>query len=77
MTKQVRYVLIRFRKSVGSQQIVASDLGISRQYLSAIEKGTRNPTVKLMVKMATYFGVDEKKLFPDLFFTHECNELLQ
>ncbi|WP_339229612.1 helix-turn-helix transcriptional regulator [Oceanobacillus sp. FSL K6-2867] len=76
MTTQIRHVLIGFRKSIGSQQIVASDLGISRQYLSAIEKGTRNPTVKLMVKMSNYFGVSEKKLFPDLFFTNKCHESL-
>lgn len=69
MTKQTRHILIGFRKSIGSQEFVANELGISRQYLSAIEKGTRNPTVKLMVKMSNYFGVSEKRLFPDLFFT--------
>lgn len=68
MIKQTRHILIGFRKSIGSQEFVANELGISRQYLSAIEKGTRNPTVKLMVKMSNYFGVSEKRLFPDLFF---------
>lgn len=77
MVNQVRHVLIGFRKSVGSQQIVADDLGISRQYLSAIEKGNRNPTVRLMVEMSNYFGVSERKLFPDLFFTNKCHELMQ
>lgn len=77
MTKQTRHILIGFRKSIGSQEVVANELGISRQYLSAIEKGTRNPTVKLMVKMSNYFGVSEKKLFPDLFFTDNCHETLQ
>ncbi|NDK02596.1 helix-turn-helix transcriptional regulator [Bacillus subtilis] len=69
-----RKLLSEIRKSIGSQQLVADDLEISRQYLSALEKGDRNPTVKLMVKMAKYFKKNEKDLFPDLFFALECDE---
>ncbi|MCY9082367.1 helix-turn-helix domain-containing protein [Bacillus inaquosorum] len=69
--------LSNIRKSIGSQQIVADDLEISRQYLSALETGERNPTVKLMVKMSKYFHVSEKELFPDLFFEIDCDDLSQ
>ncbi|MFB0637470.1 helix-turn-helix transcriptional regulator [Bacillus rugosus] len=72
-----RKLLSKLRKSIGSQQIVADDLKISRQYLSALETGERNPTVKLMVKMSKYFNVSEKELFPDLFFENECHDSLQ
>ncbi|MCY8239176.1 helix-turn-helix domain-containing protein [Bacillus inaquosorum] len=72
-----RKFLSDIRKSIGSQQIVAGDLKISRQYLSALETGDRNPTVKLMVKMSKYFSVSEKELFPDLFFEFECDDSLQ
>ncbi|CAI6314205.1 helix-turn-helix domain-containing protein [Bacillus subtilis] len=72
-----RKLLSNIRKSIGSQQIVADDLKISRQYLSALETGERNPTVKLMVKMSKYFNVSEKELFPDLFFEIECHDSLQ
>ncbi|MEC1660999.1 helix-turn-helix transcriptional regulator [Bacillus sp. FSL R5-0560] len=72
-----RKLLSNIRKSIGSQQIVADDLKISRQYLSALETGERNPTVKLMVKMSKYFNVSEKELFPDLFFEIECDDSLQ
>ncbi|WP_340639745.1 helix-turn-helix transcriptional regulator [Bacillus atrophaeus] len=72
-----RKLLSDIRKSIGSQQIVADHLEISRQYLSALEKGDRNPTVKLMVKMSKYFNVSEKELFPDLFFEIKCNKSLQ
>ncbi|MED1761540.1 helix-turn-helix transcriptional regulator [Bacillus subtilis] len=72
-----RKLLAEIRKSIGSQQLVADDLEISRQYLSALEKGDRNPTVKLMVRMANYFKKNEKELFPDLFFGLECYETSQ
>lgn len=77
MTEKVRHVLLEIRKSIGSQQIVADDLNISRQYLSALEKGVRNPTVKLMVKMSDYFGISERKLFPDLYNDEESHKTLQ
>lgn len=77
MTIQERHVLLGLRKSIGSQQIVADDLNISRQYLSALEKGVRNPTVKLMVKMSDYFGVSERTLFPDLYIDKKSHIMLQ
>lgn len=75
--KEKRYVLITLRKQIGSQEKVAKDLEISRQYLGAMENGDRNPTVTLMSRMAAYFKEDGDKLFPDLFFKDKCHVTLQ
>lgn len=72
-----RVVLREARKQKGSQQNVAKDLKISRQYLGMMEVGTRNPTVKLMSKMESYFEVPSKLLFPDLFFDLNCHKMKQ
>ncbi|WP_391559637.1 helix-turn-helix transcriptional regulator [Robertmurraya sp.] len=69
--------LIAVRKTIGTQESVAKELGISRQFLSMIEIGERNPTIKLMAKMEKYFNSPAKKLFPDLFFEHNCHKTLQ
>jgi DNA-binding XRE family transcriptional regulator len=71
-----RTKLIELRKMIGSQTKVANEIGISRQFLGAIENGDRNPTVKLMVRLSKYFNVDEKVLFSDLFFEDKCHETL-
>ncbi len=72
-----RSLLIEIRKSEGSQEVVAEKLGISRQLLSMIELGQRNPKIKLAFKMSRHFGISAEKLFPDLFFDQECHELKQ
>lgn len=69
----MRQLLKHLRKEKGSQTKVASELGISRQYLGMIESGDRNPTVKLMAKMERYFDTPAKDLFPDLFFEDKCH----
>ncbi|WP_144459950.1 helix-turn-helix transcriptional regulator [Bacillus pumilus] len=75
MNKSIsRQLLTAVRKKEGSQSIVAKKLGISRQYLSAMETGERNPGVKLMVKMSNHFNEKAEKLFPDLFFEDECHK---
>ncbi|MBN8236861.1 helix-turn-helix transcriptional regulator [Halobacillus kuroshimensis] len=75
--KHIRKKLIEKRKELGSQAKVAKELDISRQFLGAIENGERNPTVKLMVKMANLFNSSPNALFPDLFFEEESNKKLQ
>ncbi|MBT2634584.1 helix-turn-helix transcriptional regulator [Bacillus sp. ISL-26] len=72
-----RHVLTSLRKKEGSQSLVAKKLGISRQYLSAMENGERNPGVKLMVKMSNHFNEKSESLFPDLFFEDDCHEMRQ
>ncbi|MGF9726961.1 helix-turn-helix transcriptional regulator [Bacillus safensis] len=72
-----RHLLTAVRKKEGSQTLVAKKLGISRQYLSAMETGERNPGVKLMVKIAKHFDEKAEKLFPDLFFGDDCHKMRQ
>lgn len=72
MTK--RHLLIGVRKSFGSQDKVAKELEISRPYLSAMENGHRYPNSKVMIRMSRYFGISERKLFPDLFSDTEKDE---
>jgi len=72
-----RQHLTSLRKREGSQELVAKKLGISRQYLSAMETGERNPGVKLMVKMSKHFNEKSEKLFPDLFFEDNCHDMRQ
>ncbi|KAF1678570.1 helix-turn-helix transcriptional regulator [Bacillus sp. SKDU12] len=72
-----RQLLTALRKREGSQSLVSKKLGISRQYLSAMEIGDRNPGVKLMVKMSNHFNEKAEKLFPDLFFEEDCHKTKQ
>ena len=54
----------RIRKKVGlSQDVVAEHCGIFRTYLSRIENGTANPTVTVLVALASTLGVDVGDLF--------------
>ena len=73
----MRQLLKHLRKEKGSQAKVASELGISRQFLGLIESGDRNPTVKLMAKMERYFDTPAKDLFPDLFVVDKCHDSYQ
>jgi putative transcriptional regulator len=61
-----RELLIKLR-GPKSQEELAKELGISQQFLSAIELGIRNPNVKLMKKLEEYFKVPMEELFPDIF----------
>lgn len=72
-----RTLLTEIRKAEGSQESVAERLKISRQLLSMIEIGQRNPNIKLMLKMSRYFGIQSEKLFPDLFFDQDCHNMKQ
>lgn len=72
-----RLLLSELRKVKGTQHDVAIELDISRQYMSMMESGLRNPTVKLMAKMEKYFEMSANNLFPDLFFEVKCHKLKQ
>ncbi len=50
-----------------SQQQLADKIGVSRQTINAIEKGTYNPTIKLCIAICKTLG---KKL-DDLFWEDE------
>ncbi|EGW37074.1 helix-turn-helix transcriptional regulator [Desulfosporosinus sp. OT] len=55
------------RKLKGTQAKVAKDVGISEIYVRKIEGGAFTPGRDLMFKLAQYFDIDEKVLFPDYF----------
>lgn len=46
-----------------TQQELADSLSVSRQTIIAIESGKFNPSVKLALKIASFFGCDVRELF--------------
>ncbi|MBO1514303.1 helix-turn-helix transcriptional regulator [Metabacillus bambusae] len=50
-----------------TQKQVAEMLDISEVYVRKIEKGLRNPGRETMLKFEQLYGVQDRKLFPDLF----------
>ncbi|WP_100212973.1 helix-turn-helix domain-containing protein [Rhizorhabdus wittichii] len=53
----------RLREAKGwSQEAYADEAGIHRTYVSDIERGARNPTVKVVEKLAAPFGVPAGQL---------------
>lgn len=66
-----RKTLLQLRKKHKlTQQGLANELGISTVYVRKLEKGVVNPGRETLVKYESYFQVDMKKLFPDLFFNN-------
>jgi transcriptional regulator with XRE-family HTH domain len=56
--------LKRLRKKTGlSQQAFAYEHGIDRTYISGIERGSRNPTITVVERLAEALGVDVQELF--------------
>ena len=54
----------RERKRLGlSQEALAHDADMKRSYLSDLERGTRNPTVKAIERLAKALGVEASELF--------------
>ena len=53
---------IRTEKGM-SQGDIAKKLSVHRSYISGIERGIRNPTVKNVERLADALGVDVSKLF--------------
>ena len=64
-----RPTLKKLRVSLGTQEKVAQDMGISTIYLRKIESGSLMPGRDLMFKMSSYFNEKPENLFPDYF---EC-----
>lgn len=57
---RIRYL----RKKKGlSQENLALDSGINKNYLSDLERGMRNPTVNILEKLAVTLGVSLSELF--------------
>jgi transcriptional regulator with XRE-family HTH domain len=45
-----------------SQEELALDAGMKRSYLSDLERGTRNPTIKALARLAEALGVEPAEL---------------
>lgn len=64
----MREKLIKLRKQNNLTQFqLAQVLEISEVYVRKLEKGTRNPSISLMLKIEAVFGVSMKEIFPDIF----------
>lgn len=56
----------RVRRARGlSQEEVALESGMKRSYVSDLERGTRNPTVRALGRLAIALGVDPSTLLED------------
>lgn len=51
------------RQKGDTQEQLANAVGISRQTVSAIEKGNYTPSVLLALKLAKYFGLKVEEIF--------------
>lgn len=52
------------RKGKGlSQEALAHEAGIAMRYLAGIERGEENPTLAILVKIASALGIEPKALF--------------
>lgn len=71
----MREELVKLRKRHNlTQSQLAKLLGISEVYVRKLEKGTRNPSITLMLKIESEFSVSMKKIFPDIFLlTNDTN----
>lgn len=65
----MRNALINAR-GTKTQQEVSSDLDISQKYLSKLELGQRNPSIKLAIRITQYYNSSFENLFPDIFLQH-------
>lgn len=45
-----------------SQELFADEAGLHRTYISDLERGARNPTITVVDKLATAFGVTPRRL---------------
>ncbi|MBM5707747.1 helix-turn-helix transcriptional regulator [Listeria ivanovii] len=55
-----RLITLRGKRS---RQDVSKDLGVTPQMLGAIERGDRNPSLKLANKIANYYKVPIEDIF--------------
>lgn len=67
MRKRVGLNLKRYRKEAGySQEGLALECGPHRTYVSAVERGVRNPTVTVLEKLAGPLRIATSQLLEDI-----------
>lgn len=54
-----------------TQMDVSNELGISQKYLSKLELGQRTPSLKVAIKIASYYNKSVEFLFPDIFLNNK------
>ena len=54
---------IRIERKITQTQM-ANDLGISRQAISKIENGERNPSLDMAYRIAAYYNLSVQDVFP-------------
>lgn len=62
----MRQALIKAR-GMKTQMDVSAKIGISQKYLSKLELGQRTPSLKVAIKIASYYKKSVENLFPDVF----------
>ncbi|MFV0239534.1 MAG: helix-turn-helix transcriptional regulator [Lacrimispora sphenoides] len=50
-----------------TQMEVAYDIGVTQKYISKLELGHRNPSLKIASKISKYYKKPIEMLFPDIF----------
>jgi transcriptional regulator with XRE-family HTH domain len=48
------------KKQEWSQELLADKLGVDRSYVSSLESGKRNPTLRTIIEISRLFAVDLK-----------------
>ncbi|MGE5553937.1 MAG: helix-turn-helix transcriptional regulator [Betaproteobacteria bacterium] len=60
----MRKALIEARRRAGlSQKEVAAAVGVSRSFYTLVERGSRNPSLPVALRIARFFDTDTKDLF--------------
>lgn len=63
MTLTNNLKVMRFNKNQITQEELAGQVNVSRQTIHAIENGKFNPSIKLALHLADFFGCQVEELF--------------
>ena len=67
MTLGEKLKQLRIKENM-SQEDLALECGVNKNYLSDLERGCRNPTVKILAKIANGLGISLSELFKGVGF---------
>ncbi len=71
--KKMRTTLIEARGK-RTQTDVSAEIGISQKYLSKLELEQRTPSLKIAIKIASYYKKSVEYLFPDIFLLEKSSD---
>lgn len=60
-----------------TQVELGEELDISTVYVRKIENGDVNAGLPTMLKYERFFGIDMRKLFPEVFYIYNDKELIE